>query len=227
MSTVSVAALSPGLLPLWRALHHRLGSGRAVWLAQSGNDRQAHLVAVEARDAAARRFRVLAGGTLPADTEFADLDRFRETLEGSDGVRAALEAARLLTAAWPTVSHTRESVSRAFNRLSSSVHECRAVLSARADLDLENAGDVQIFAAVIDGIRVGAAELKRILHREAEQSRNDITEQERTLFDKTLTGDTRRHLAARIRNANELVEAMNERLARVRTASDVAVQLEW
>ncbi|MFD4461589.1 TIGR02680 family protein [Nocardia sp. NPDC058480] len=197
------------------------------WQAQSNTDRQAHRDAIEARDAAAQRFRVLARGTLPADAEFAELDRFRETLDGSDGVRAALEAARMLTAAWPTVSHTPANVSGAFNRLSSAVHECRAVLSSRADLELENTGDVQIFTAVIDGIRVGAAELKRILHREAEQSKNEITEHERTLFDKTLTGDTRRHLADRIRQANGLVKTMNDRLARVRTASDVAVQLQW
>ncbi|MGW5454780.1 TIGR02680 family protein [Nocardia sp. NPDC003979] len=197
------------------------------WEARTANDRRAHLAAIENRDAAAQRFRALASTTLPADTELADLDQFRETLDGSDGVRAALDAARMLTAAWPTVPHTPTSVGNAFNRLSSSVHECRAVLSARADLELENTGEVQVFTAVIDGVRVGAAELKRILHTEAEQSRNDITEHERTLFDKTLTGDTRRHLAARIRQANELVKTMNDRLAQVRTASEVAVRLVW
>lgn len=197
------------------------------WDTQAGNDRHTHLAAVATRDAAAQRFRALSDTTLPADTELAGLERFRGTLAGSDGVRAALDAARMLTAAWSTLPHTPSSVSNAFNRLVSAVHECRAVLSARADLELENTGEVQIFTAVIDGVRVGAAELKRILHDEAEQSRNDITEHERTLFDKTLTGDTRRHLASRIRQANELVKAMNVRLAQVRTASEVAVQLDW
>lgn len=42
-----------------------------------------------------------------------------------------------------------------------------------------------------------------------------------------LTGDTRRHLAARIRQVNELVDGMNARLERVRTASHVAVRLIW
>jgi len=42
-----------------------------------------------------------------------------------------------------------------------------------------------------------------------------------------LTGDTRWHLADRIRQANELVDRMNARLERVRTASHVAVRLVW
>jgi hypothetical protein len=61
----------------------------------------------------------------------------------------------------------------------------------------------------------------------AERSRQEITEQERELFDQTLTGDTRRHLADRIRQANELVDRMNSRLEHVRTASKVAVRLVW
>jgi uncharacterized protein YPO0396 len=47
------------------------------------------------------------------------------------------------------------------------------------------------------------------------------------LFDQTLTGDTRRHLAARIRQAGGLVDTMNDRLEQVRTASNVAVRLVW
>ena len=79
----------------------------------------------------------------------------------------------------------------------------------------------------MDGVRVGAAELLAILKEDAEQSRLDVTERERQLFDQTLPGDTRRHLAARIRQAGELVDAMNARLERVRTASNVAVRLVW
>ncbi len=107
------------------------------------------------------------------------------------------------------------------------MHECRTALSARADLDLEADEDVQMFTALVDGVRVGAAELLAILRADAEQSRQEITERERQLFDQTLTGDTRRHLAARIRQAGELVDAMNDRLERVRTASKVAVRLVW
>jgi hypothetical protein len=100
-------------------------------------------------------------------------------------------------------------------------------LNARADLTLEADGDVQVFTAVIDGVRVGAAELLTRLKEDADRSRHEITEREHELFDRTLTGDTRRHLADRIRQANDLVDRMNARLDRVRTASKLAVRLVW
>lgn len=205
------------------ALAERLG----VLSAQRTTDASARDVATAARDAAALRFRHLASGVFPADGGIEDLARFRATLSGSDGVRAALDAARQVAAAWATVPHTPASIGDALHRLSESVHAGRAALSATADLELTTDEDVQVFTAVVNGVRVGAAELLRVLHEEAERSRRDITEGERELFDQTLTGDTRRHLADRIRQANELVDRMNARLERVRTASRVAVQLVW
>jgi uncharacterized protein (TIGR02680 family) len=194
---------------------------------QRTTDASARDLAAETRDAAARRFRHLAAVGFAADAGIADLAAFRATLSGSEGVRAALDAARLLAAAWPSVPYAPKNLGDALHRLAEAVHACRATLSDRADLELEIDEDVQVFTATVDGIRVGAAELREILRSEAEQSRHDITEQERELFDQTLTGDTRRHLAARIREAGELVEAMNARLERVRTASKVAVTLVW
>lgn len=195
--------------------------------ARSANDAAAHGVASARRDGVAHRFRRLATGVFPADSGIDDLARFEATLAASDGVRAALDAARLVAAAWPSVPHAPNNLGDALHRLSESVHACRNTLRGRADLDLETDEDVQIFTAVVDGVRVGAAELLHILRAEAEQSRHEITERERELFDQTLTGDTRRQLADRIRQANELVDRMNARLERVRTASNVAVQLVW
>ncbi|WP_227996185.1 TIGR02680 family protein [Nocardia australiensis] len=194
---------------------------------QRATDAQARDIAATNRDTVAHRFRRLATGIFPADSEIPDLEAFQQTLTGSEGVRAALDSARLVAAAWPTIPHAPANLGEALRRLSESVHECRAALSSRADLDLETDEDIQVFTAIVDGIRVGAADLLRILRTEAEQSKHDITEQERQLFDKTLTGDTRRHLAARIRQANELVDGMNARLERVRTASNVSVRLVW
>ena len=190
-------------------------------------DTQARDGALVVRDTAAGRFRHLAGGTLSADSGFPDPDALTATLTASEGVRAALDAARSVASIWPNVPHEPNNLGDALHRLSESVHECRTALSARSDLDLEADEDVQMFTALVDGIRVGAAELLAILRADAEQSRLEITERERQLFDQTLTGDTRRHLAARIRQASELVDAMNERLERVRTASNVAVRLVW
>ncbi len=194
---------------------------------QRTTDAQARDDASSKRDTAAGRFRKLATGVFPSDGGIDDLAKFQATLTASEGVRAALEAARLIAAAWPSVPHAPSNLGDALHRLSEAVHTCRNTLSSRADLDLETDEDVQIFTAVVDGIRVGAAELLKILYAEAEQSRHEITDRERELFDQTLTGDTRRHLAARIRQANELVDGMNARLERVRTASKVAVRLVW
>ncbi|MGW3731012.1 SbcC/MukB-like Walker B domain-containing protein, partial [Streptomyces sp. NPDC000851] len=110
---------------------------------------------------------------------------------------------------------------------SESVHQARQHLGARADLDLETDDDVQLFTATLDGVRVGATGLLRTLTQERDGSRDDISAAERRLFDQILTGDIRRHLAARIRQAHELVDRMNGHLERVRTASNVAVQLVW
>ncbi|NEW36375.1 TIGR02680 family protein [Nocardia cyriacigeorgica] len=194
---------------------------------QQEADIAARDAAIAYRDELAAKFRQLAVGTFPDDGRLPDLPKFRATLAASDGVRAALDAARMVSAAWPTIPHSPTNLSEALRRLADSVHECRSALSARADLDLESDDDIQVFTAVVDGVRVGCAELLRAIETEAEQSKQEITDQERRLFDHTLTGDTRRHLAARIRQANELVDGMNTRLERVRTASNVAVKLVW
>jgi uncharacterized protein (TIGR02680 family) len=194
---------------------------------QRKTDEEARDAAITARDSAAHRFRHLATGTFPADSGIDDLEKFEATLSASDGVRATLDVARLVAAAWPNVPHAPNNLGDALHRLSEAVHTCRGKLDAHADLDLETDEDVQVFTAVVDGVRVGAAELLTILRTEADQSRHEITERERELFDQTLTGDTRRHLAARIRQATELVDGMNARLERVRTASNVAVRLVW
>ncbi|HEY2764614.1 MAG TPA: TIGR02680 family protein, partial [Pseudonocardiaceae bacterium] len=204
-------------------LAERLG----VLSAQRTSDARARDDATQARDCAARRFRHLATIGFAADSGLDDLAQFDHILSVSDGVRAALDAARMIAAAWSALAHAPNNLGDALHRLSESVHGCRTALSGRCDLDLETDEDVQVFTAMVDGVRIGAAELLRILRDEAEQSRRDITDRERELFDQTLTGDTRRHLAARIRQAGGLVDAMNARLERVRTASRVAVRLVW
>jgi uncharacterized protein (TIGR02680 family) len=205
------------------ALAERLGGLRST----AATDAEVRDAAGARRDAAALRFRHLATGVLPTDAELDDLPRFDAVLAASDGVRAALDAARIVAASWASVPYAPSNLGDALHRLSESVHTVRTSLSARADLELQTDEDVQIFVAIVDGVRVGAAALRAILASEVEHSRNEITEREQALFDQTLTGDTRRHLAARIRQANELVDGMNARLERVRTASQVAVKLVW
>ncbi|HEX6074816.1 MAG TPA: TIGR02680 family protein [Micromonosporaceae bacterium] len=177
--------------------------------------------ATAVRDAAAVRFRSLAASSLSRDAGI------ELALSGADGVRPTLDLARHVAATWPTLPHEPRNLSDALTRLAQAVHDCRDALSERADLELEPDEDVQVFAATVDGVRTGADGLFTTVRAEADRARDDITAAERELFDKTLTGDTRRHLASRIRQAGELVDAMNARLERVRTASKIAVQLLW
>lgn len=177
--------------------------------------------AVASRNGAARGFRRLCVLGFPEDAGLGLL------LTSADGTRATLEAARDAAAAWPNLPHGTRNLGDSLNRLSEAVHRARQSLSSRADLELEAEEDIHVLTATIDGIRVGATSLLSIVTGDRDRSQNDITAAERSLFDRTLTGDTRRHLASRIRQAGELVERMNGHLERVRTASRVAVRLVW
>jgi uncharacterized protein (TIGR02680 family) len=185
------------------------------------NDANQRDQAVATRDLAARRFRTQAGGYLAQDAEI-ELD-----LSEREGVRAALEAARAVSAAWPTVPFEPKNIADAQNRLLETLHRTRDPLAHRADLELVTEDDVQVLSASLEGMRMSSSGLLRVLRTDRDSSRDDITSAEHDLFDTTLTGDTRRHLAARIRQAGDLVDTMNTRLDLVRTASDVAVRLTW
>ncbi|WP_242440856.1 TIGR02680 family protein [Streptomyces sp. CB02923] len=198
-------------------LEGRIGGLQAT----SSQDAELRERAVTTRDEAAGRFRHLCRTGLAEDAGIA------LQLDAEDGAKATLEAARATAAQWPGIPHAPRNLSDAATRLSEAVHEARQRLGARADLDLEPDDDIQLFTATLDGVRVGATGLLTALTRERDRSRDDITAAERGLFDQILTGDIRRHLAARIRQAGELVERMNGHLERVRTASRVAVQLVW
>ncbi|MEV6974105.1 TIGR02680 family protein [Kitasatospora sp. NPDC093806] len=176
---------------------------------------------VESRDAAARRFRHLCVLGLPEDAGRA------VALTGEDGTRATLDAARDVAAAWPSIPHSARNLGDSLNRLSEAVHRARQSLGGRADVELEADEDIHLLTASVDGIRTGAAGLLAMLTEDRKRSSDDITAAERDLFERTLTGDTRRHLASRIRQATDLVDRMNGHLARVRTASKVAVRLVW
>ncbi|HUQ59390.1 TIGR02680 family protein [Lentzea sp.] len=113
------------------------------------------------------------------------------------------------------------------SRLGLAVHEAQHQLAGRIDLSLDPDDDVTVLTASLDGARMGAHALLEALQVERDRVRTHITDAERDLFDQTLTGDTRRHLAQRIQGAAELVDTMNQHLERVQTASGIRVQLDW
>ncbi|USX48771.1 SbcC/MukB-like Walker B domain-containing protein [Lentzea sp. HUAS12] len=113
------------------------------------------------------------------------------------------------------------------SRLGMAVHEAQQQLAGRIELSLDPDDDVTVLTATLDGTRMGAHALLQTLQAERDRMRTHITDVERDLFDQTLTGDTRRHIAQRIQGASELVATMNHRLERVQTASGIRVQLDW
>ncbi|MFC7586965.1 TIGR02680 family protein [Nonomuraea antimicrobica] len=186
-----------------------------------GTTEDRHAEAGRLRDEVSDRLRRLAAGHLPADARVA------VELAPEAGVRAVLEAAKAVAERLASVPYELKSVREAEARMQDAFHHAREVLADRADLELAPDDDVQVLTATVDGVRAGAAALSEALGKERDERRSDITEAERDLFDRTLAGDTRRHLADRIRQATALVEGMNQRLERVRTASRVAVRLVW
>lgn len=198
-------------------------------------DRARRDEAVTARDTAAARFRGLWRLGLAAEGGMSE-----DELVGSGhigpGTRVTLDLARAVAAA-SSVSHDPRHVTESLGRLQETLHTSRDTLGTRADLTLGPAtedladptvvGDVPVLRVVLDGRTLGARALARAVDAEARRSRHDITEAERELFDTTLTGETRRHLASRLREAEALKDTMNERLEGVRTASNVAVRLRW
>jgi uncharacterized protein (TIGR02680 family) len=195
-------------------LRERIGGLRE----QRDADARESADAVAERDAATETFRRLATGTLGADTQLE--------LDVGDGVTSALAAARVVAQRVSEPFEQRH-LRDAQGRLDEAVHEVREHLAGRADLQTEAGDDAMVLTATVDGRPLGAAALHQLLADEHAAAAEALTAEERDLFDRTLTGDTRRHVADRIRTADELVRGMNRRLGKVRTVSKVRVQLAW
>ncbi|NUP82916.1 MAG: hypothetical protein HOV96_35805 [Nonomuraea sp.] len=198
-------------------LNARLGHLRG----ELGQAEEKHADAGRGRETVSARFRRLAAGHLPADADV------HVDLAPDAGVRAVLEAAGAVAEELAAVPYGQRNIREAEAGLQDAFHHAREILAGRADLELAPDDDVQVLTAAVAGVRAGTAALSRALREERDERRSDITDAERDLFDRTLAGDTRRHLADRIRQATALVEGMNQRLERVRTASRVAVRLVW
>lgn len=176
--------------------------------------------AQDTRDRAQERLGEVLRSPLAED---ADLDL--EDGGDPDRVKAALGRARSLLR---EVEGEKSTSSAAASTLTERAHTTAATLADRAQIELDSdALDVLVPSAVHGGGRSSVRALVLAIRAEHEQTRTEITEAEHQLFRRILTGDTRRHLSARIREAQDLVDGMNRRLSAVRTASDVQVRLRW
>ena len=200
------------------ALAGRLGELRSRMEA----DAERSQLAAADRDAAAGQLRHIVDLGFPADAAAAT------AIEDNLATLTAIQAlARGIADELAEERFAAEDLRRAEARLAEGLHNTRQALGGRADLDLAADGDLQVFSATVDGVRIGAAALHRMLEGEFAAAQRSLTDDEYQLFDRTLTGDTRRQVAERIRLAEELVGQMNEQLQRVRTASGLRIKLDW
>jgi uncharacterized protein (TIGR02680 family) len=179
--------------------------------------------ATQQRDAAAARFRRLAGLSIGRDAALAvDLSELPSTTAARDAATRVADELR-------TLAFEAAHVNEAGSRLAEAMYQVRHALAGRVDLELETDTecDAQVATATIDGLAVSPGELASRLRAERDATRAQLSEDERQLFDRTLTGDTRRHVAERIRQADALVQSMNAQLDRVQPASGLRVSLRW
>ncbi|MED7924907.1 TIGR02680 family protein [Nonomuraea sp. LP-02] len=179
-----------------------------------------HAGAEHAYDAARARLHRLTSGHLPSDAALPPG-------AAPDPAGTSVEAARRLAEHLDAVPYQPRHLREAETRLRDAVHHAREALAHRATLELACDDDVQVLTASTGGARTGVAALADTLRAERDARRSGSGQAERDLFDRMLSGGARRHLADRIRQATALVEDMNRRLERVRTASRLAVRLAW
>jgi uncharacterized protein (TIGR02680 family) len=145
-----------------------------------------------------------------------------------EGVSAVLALARRLLVDLAEVRCDGETIERLSERVREQVHQARTALGARVDVDRELVGKLWVLRTTAGGLRRSARELADALHGELERSRGELADEEERLFEQTLAGSVRRSLTDRIRQANRLVDAINEQLQTVRTAAaGVRVRLQW
>jgi uncharacterized protein (TIGR02680 family) len=207
------------LLPTQRELDGRIGR----LATQRVVDEDKRNEATKTRDGAAAR--VIRLGWLG----FGRDARLQTDLTELATTTAALDAARQLASELERVGYEQLQIRRAEAELSETMHDVSQHLAGHADLVMEpdEESDVQVVVATIDGQQLCPADLVQRLRAERDQVHTQLTEDERRLFDRTLTGDTRRHVADRIRQADALVREVSAQLEQVRTVSALQVRLTW
>ncbi|MFI2651065.1 TIGR02680 family protein [Micromonospora fulviviridis] len=150
-------------------------------------------------------------------------------LTGVGGVTATLHVARQIAEEIGSLAHGPRHLRQDEGELGNVLHVIAASLAGYADLAMtpDEQCDVQIVTATVDGLPTTPTALVHRLVSERDDMRAHLTEEERQLFDRTLTGDTRRHVALRIRQAADLVRDTSAQLEQVRTVSGLGVRLIW
>lgn len=181
--------------------------------------------ALAARDSAEGQFRVLVDAGVAADAGFErDWD-----LSNTTGVRAAT---REVNSARGPKEPTYAIAQRAKTNLDETRYQHTETLTGRVEMNLVEleVGELPAIraTATIGGVTMTFTALAGRLRDDLGRARSELADAETELFEKTLTGSLRAHLASRLRAAQGLVDGMNDLLSGIRSASGgVAVSLRW
>lgn len=105
--------------------------------------------------------------------------------------------------------------------------ELRDQLSGGYDATLEEHDGIKLCRLVDDHGPHDIAQVGERIATEAAEARDRLTEREREVFQRFLTGELGDHLSAQVVAAGALVAALNTTLATVRTSHGLGVTLDW
>lgn len=181
------------------------------------------------RELLAERFRALIDAGVAAD---AQLLTGVETVSLTSVKNAAQQVKQVISA-----EPALQVLQRELSQMHDERHKATTVLAGRADVSIDDVaqpdGDpaplpVVRATALVGGVTVSIAEMVARFERELSHAKAELAESETRLFEETLTGSLRAHLASRLRSAQGLVDSMNALLSGIRTAAGgVAVSLRW
>jgi uncharacterized protein (TIGR02680 family) len=146
-----------------------------------------------------------------------------------DTATAVLAAARSIAVAHSSVDTEQQAITRLSERVGERLHAAQTALGARVDFDRELAEEGWwVLRTTANGVPRKVNDLAAALAYQLAEGKAELAEEEERLFEQTLAGSVRRALADRIRQANELTDAINAQLSAVRTAAaGVQVRLRW
>lgn len=105
--------------------------------------------------------------------------------------------------------------------------ELRDKLAGGFDAQLEELGGIKVCRLIDDHGSHDVAVVGERIAEQAAAARGRLTEREREVFQRFLTGELGDHLSAQVITAAHLVAALNDTLRTVRTSHGLGVELQW
>lgn len=147
------------------------------------------------------------------------------------GVTAAIESARVVGRLGPELPDDeeaiRERLEREENTMARRQQELGRDLVAGIRLLPRRTHQVLVYDVVESGRTSRLGQLAATLAQEVTEREERLRGDEQELLESFLTGELHEHLRARIRDAGQLVDVMNDQLARCATTAGHRVRLKW